>query len=79
MKFENIACYVPFLILISVFFLKNRGLDGKKMSSPRIETQVPHIQDFLVGYFFKMGISFTNGLDLGKNFEIKILKYFSNR
>ena len=39
-------------------------------------TQVPRVQNFLVGYFSNMGISFTNGLDLGKNFEIKILKYF---
>ena len=76
MKFENIPCYVLFLFLISVLLVKNRGFDGKIMSTPRKQTQVPRIQDFLVGYFSKMGISFTNGLDLGKNFEIKILTYF---
>ena len=35
------------------------------------QTQVPHVQNFLVGYFCKMGIYYTNSLDLGENFKLK--------
>ena len=39
-------------------------------------TQVSRVKKFLVSNFSNMGISFTDGLDLGKNFENKMLKYF---
>ena len=43
-----------------------------------MHTQIPRVQNFLVCYNSKMGISFTNGLDFGKKtLKLKYLNIFN--